>query len=122
MDRSRGPGRAAEALVINVAGKTVMVVMRREAPARTLFHATTQCRECNAECTIAPASVDRLRAEPLIVVLCLECAHKANVFKAEIVEPVSAREVAETYRAICRRCGRTGQAHIAGDGCDRFER
>jgi hypothetical protein len=108
--------------VISVRGKTVLVVMRRAAPSRSLFSATTQCRECRAECTIAPASVDRLRAEPLIVVLCLECADKVNAFKAGIVEPVSIRELAETYRAICRRCGRTGQAHISGEGCDRFER
>ena len=63
--------------------------------------AITKCRECGHDCSISPASIDRLRSEPTILVLCIECAmkrHEAEPFAA--FEPVSIEELAE---AIIRR-------------------
>jgi hypothetical protein len=107
--------------MIDVAGKTVLVVMRSEDPhrsltARVLFRATTLCRECKAECAIAPASIERLRVEPTIVVLCLECAAKVNFLDAPTVEPVSVPELRATIKELCANCRGTGKRRRAKCG------
>lgn len=87
------------------AGKSILMVARVGDPfSDPVGSATTKCRECGADCSIAPASIERLRIEPEIVVLCVECGvavHKERPF--DRVEAVSIVELAE---AIMRRAKR----------------
>lgn len=39
--------------------------------------------------------------------------------RSQLIEWLAAHT--EAYRALCKRCGRTGQAHLSGEACDRFE-
>lgn len=84
----------------DVRGKTVLLVPRLgDMHADPVGPATTFCRECGATCTIAPASIDRLRAEPTIVVLCIECGMKAHEIEPfESFAPVSIEELREATK------------------------
>lgn len=89
----------------NVRGKTVLMVPRREDPYQlALSSATTTCRECKATCSIAPASIERIRAEPEIVVLCVECSMEAHAIEPfASFAPVSMEELAEAMRKHGKR-------------------
>jgi hypothetical protein len=91
----------------DVQGKPVLMLGRiDDQHCERVGTASTTCRECGHECSIAPASIERLRIQPEIVVLCIECAmasHAARPFAS--FAPVSVRELIEAIRERAKRCG-----------------
>jgi hypothetical protein len=85
---------------IDVRGKTVLMVGRvGDLHCDPVGKATTTCRECGHVCSIAPASIERLRVQPAIVVLCIECAMAANEIESfSEMRRVSNEELAEATR------------------------